>query len=41
MRRPPETIGFASPLKRLQHGDDEIIRPAEKIVAWRWDSPAS
>jgi hypothetical protein len=29
MRWPPETIGFASPLKRLQHGDDEICRPAD------------
>jgi hypothetical protein len=41
MRWPPETIGFASPLKRLQHGDDEICRPAENIVAWQWDSLAS
>ncbi len=30
---PPETIGFASPLKRLQHGD-EMRLPVEKIVAW-------
>jgi len=26
-------IGFASPLKRLQHGD-EMRLPVEKIVAW-------
>ncbi len=39
MRWPPETIGFAGPLKRLRHGD-EIRRPAEKMVARRWDSPA-
>ena len=31
---PPETIGFAGPLKRLRHGN-EIRRPVEKIVAWR------
>ena len=34
MRWPPETIGFASPLKRLQVGD-EMRLPVEKIVAWR------
>ena len=39
MRWPPETIGFAGPLKRLRHGD-EIRRPAEKMVARRWDAPA-
>jgi hypothetical protein len=39
MRWPPETIGFAGPLKRLWHGN-EIRLPAEKMVARRWDLPA-
>jgi hypothetical protein len=30
---------FAGPLKRLWRGNG-IHRPDEKIVAWRWDSPA-
>jgi len=39
MHLPAETIGFAGPLKRLRHGN-EIRRPAQKIAAQQWDSPA-